>query len=113
MKSTFLISKIPKKHCFQSKSKAASKLRVGGIPPDTIKWSRKAKFRDKLDYHGATIAKRTGKKGKYKWHLTNEEYQAGYDDFYIFEILDGWARVYSSSNNGWVWHERLRIVEVY
>ncbi|PNZ97284.1 N-acetylmuramoyl-L-alanine amidase, partial [Staphylococcus carnosus] len=97
----------------KDKAKASSKLRVGGIPPATIKWGRKAKFRGKLDYYGATIAKRTGKKGKYKWHLTNEEYQAGYDDFYIFEILDGWARVYSSSNNGWVWYERLRVVEVY
>ena len=97
----------------KEKAKASSKLRVGGIPPATIKWSRKAKFRGRLDYHGATIAKRTGKKGKYKWHLTNEEYQAGFDDFYIFEVLNGWARVYSSSNNGWVWHERLRIVEVY
>ncbi|MEB7834382.1 hypothetical protein NGC64_05525 [Staphylococcus equorum] len=97
----------------KEKAKQASKLKVGGIPPATIKWGRNAKFRGKLDYHGATVAKRAGKKGKYKWHLTNERYTAGYDDFYIFEILDGWARVYSSSNNGWVWHERLRIVEVY
>lgn len=97
----------------KDKAKAASKLKVGGIPPATIKWGRKAKFRGKLDYYGATIAKRSGKKGNYNWSLTNESYAAGYDDFYIFEILDGWARVYSSSNNGWVWHERLRIVEVY
>ncbi|UUY79056.1 peptidoglycan recognition family protein [Staphylococcus saprophyticus] len=97
----------------KDKAKQAIKLRVGGIPPATIKWGRNAKFRGKLDYHGATVAKRTGKKGKYKWHLTNERYTAGYDDFYIFEILNGWARVYSSSNNGWVWHERLRVVEIY
>lgn len=97
----------------KDKAKQAIKLRVGGIPPATIKWGRNAKFRGKLDYHGATVAKRTGKKGKYKWHLTNERYTAGYDDFYIFEILNGWARVYSSSNNGWVWHERLRVVETY
>lgn len=97
----------------KDKAKQASKLRVGGIPPDTIKWGRKAKFRGKLDYHGATIAKRSGKKGNYNWSLTNERYSAGYDDFYIFEILNGWARVYSSSNNGWVWHERLRVVEIY
>lgn len=97
----------------KAKAKQASKLRVGGIPPAKIKWGRKAKFRGKLDYHGATIAKRSGKKGNYSWSLTSERYTAGYDDFYIFEILDGWARVYSSSNNGWVWHERLRVVEIY
>lgn len=97
----------------KEKSKAASKLKVGGIPPDTIKWGRKAKFRGKLDYYGATIAKRSGKKGNYSWSLTSESYPAGYDDFYIFEILNGWARVYSSSNNGWVWHERLRVDEIY
>lgn len=84
----------------KEKAKQASKLRVGGIPPATIKWGRKAKFRGKLDYHGATIAKRSGKKGNYSWSLTSESYPAGYDDFYIFEILNGWARVYSSSNNG-------------
>ncbi|ANZ33083.1 peptidoglycan recognition protein family protein [Staphylococcus carnosus] len=97
----------------KDKAKAANKLRVGGIPPAKIKWGRKAKFRGKLDYYGAAIAKRSGKKGNYSWSVTNETYPAGYDDFYIFEILDGWARVYSSSNNGWVWHERLRVVEKY
>lgn len=97
----------------KDKAKQAIKLRVGGIPPATLKWGRNAKFRGKLDYYGATIAKRSGKKGNYSWNLTSESYPAGYDDFYIFEILDGWARVYSSSNNGWVWHERLRVVEIY
>lgn len=97
----------------KEKAKQASKLKVGGIPPATIKWGRKAKFRGKLDYYGATIAKRSGKKGNYSWNLTSESYPAGYDDFYIFEILNGWARVYSSSNNGWVWHERLRVEETF
>lgn len=97
----------------KEKAKKASKLRIGGIPPAKMTWSRKVKFRAKLDYYGATIAKRSGSKGNYSWNLTNETYPAGYDDFYIFEILDGWARVYSSSNNGWVWYERLRVTEIY
>lgn len=97
----------------KTKAKAADKLRVGGIPPANMNWSKGAYFRGKLDYHGATIAKRSGGKRNYDWSLTNESYPAGYDDFYIFEVLEGWARVYSSSNNGWVWHERLRVTEIY
>ncbi|UEH01997.1 N-acetylmuramoyl-L-alanine amidase [Staphylococcus gallinarum] len=97
----------------KAKSKKSSKLQIGNIPPSKVAWSKKCKFRAKVDYYGATVAKRSGKKGSYKWTLTNDTYKAGYDDFYVFEILEGWCRVYSKSNNGWIWHERLRITEVY
>lgn len=97
----------------KNNSKKTSGLAVGSIPPSKVAWSKKCKFRGRVDHYGATVAKRSGKKRNYKWSLTNEVYKAGYDDFYIFEVLDGWCRVYSHNNNGWVWHERLRIVEVY
>ncbi|WP_047503480.1 N-acetylmuramoyl-L-alanine amidase [Staphylococcus sp. ZWU0021] len=97
----------------KTNAKKTSGLKLGSIPPSKVSWSKKCKFRGRVDHYGATIAKRSGKKGNYKWSLTNEVYKAGYDDFYIFEVLDGWCRVYSHNNNGWVWHERLRIVEVY
>ncbi|WP_204176873.1 MULTISPECIES: N-acetylmuramoyl-L-alanine amidase [unclassified Staphylococcus] len=97
----------------KTNAKKTSGLKVGSIPPSKVSWSKKCKFRGRVDHYGATVAKRSGKKGNYKWSLTNEIYRAGYDDFYIFEVLDGWCRVYSHNNNGWVWHERLRIVEVY
>lgn len=97
----------------KTNAKKTSGLKVGSIPPSKVSWSKKCKFRGRVDHYGATVAKRSGKKGNYKWSLTNEVYKAGYDDFYIFEILDGWCRVYSHNNNGWVWHERLRVVEVY
>lgn len=97
----------------KNNSKKTSGLKVGSIPPNKVAWSKKSKFRGRVDHYGATVAKRSGKKGNYKWSLTNEVYKAGYDDFYIFEVLDGWCRVYSHNNNGWVWHERLRVVEVY
>lgn len=97
----------------KTSAKKTSGLKVGSIPPSKIGWSKKCKFRGKVDHYGATVAKRSGKKGNYQWSLTNETYRAGYDDFYIFEVLDGWCRVYSHNNNGWVWYERLRIVEVY
>lgn len=97
----------------KTNAKKTSGLKLGSIPPSKVSWSKKCKFRGRVDHYGATIAKRSGKKGNYKWSLTNEVYKAGYDDFYIFEVLDGWCRVYSHNNNCWVWHERLRIVEVY
>lgn len=97
----------------KTNAKKTSGLKVGSIPPSKVSWSKKCKFRGRVDHYGVTVAKRSGKKGNYKWSLTNEVYKAGYDDFYIFEVLDGWCRVYSHNNNGWVWHERLRIVEVY
>ena len=97
----------------KTNAKKTSGLKVGSIPPSKVSWSKKCKFRGRVDHYGATVAKRSGKKGNYKWSLTNEVYKAGYDDFYIFEVLDGWCRVYSHNNNGWVWYERLRIVEVY
>ena len=97
----------------KTNAKKTSGLKVGSIPPSKVSWSKKCKFRGRVDHYGATVSKRSGKKGNYKWSLTNEVYKAGYDDFYIFEVLDGWCRVYSHNNNGWVWHERLRIVEVY
>lgn len=84
-------------------------LKVGSIPPKDISNSKNAYFRAKADSAGVSICKL--KDGKY--YPTNEVYQPGYSQFYIFEIKDGWARVYSNTNNGWVWYERLRIEEMY
>lgn len=84
-------------------------LKVNSIPPLNMKKSSKAKFRARVDYHSAALVKFRGK----DWYVTNNTYRAGYDQFYIFEIKNGWCRVYSRNNNGWIWHERLRIVEVY
>ena len=84
-------------------------LKVGGIPPKTMKKSSKAKFRARVDHYGATLVKFKGK----KWYTTNDVYRAGYNQFYVFEIKDGWCRVYSKNNNGYIWHERLRITKVY
>lgn len=84
-------------------------LAVGKVPPMSLANSSKAYFRAKTDQFGAAICKFNN--GGY--YVTNETYAAGYDQFYIYEIVNGWARVYSSTNNGWVWYERLRIVETY
>jgi len=84
-------------------------LKVNSIPLLNMKKSSKAKFRARVDYYGASLVKFKGK----EWYVTNNTYRAGYDQFYIFEIKNGWCRVYSRNNNGWIWHERLRIVEVY
>ena len=84
-------------------------LKVNSIPPLNMKKSSKAKFRARVDYYSAALVKFRGK----EWYITNNTYNAGYSQFYVFEIRDGWCRVYSKNNNGWIWHERLRIVEVY
>lgn len=84
-------------------------IKVNSIPPLNMKKSAKAKFRARVDYYSAALVKFRGK----EWYVTNNTYNAGYSQFYVFEIRDGWCRVYSKNNNGWIWHERLRIVEVY
>ena len=84
-------------------------LKVNSIPPLNMKKSSKAKFRARVDYYSAALVKFRGK----EWYTTNDIYKAGYSQFYVFEIKDGWCRVYSKNNNGWIWHERLRIVEVF
>ncbi|HDG6094766.1 TPA: CHAP domain-containing protein, partial [Staphylococcus aureus] len=32
---------------------------------------------------------------------------------YVFEIIDGWCRIYWNNHNEWIWHERLIVKEVY
>ena len=56
-----------------------------------MKKSSKAKFRARVDYYSAALVKFRGK----EWYITNNTYNAGYSQFYVFEIRDGWCRVYS------------------
>ncbi|MFO3720188.1 N-acetylmuramoyl-L-alanine amidase [Staphylococcus felis] len=93
---------------FDNKNKIASNLTVGTIPPLKLAHSKTAKFKAKADKLGVTICKKQGK----DFILTNEVY-APNTVFYVFEIIDGWCRVYSDTNNGWVWRERLIIDEVF
>ena len=93
----------------QAKLKKATNLTVGNIPPKNLKKRSNYYFRAKVDGYGATLCKYVN--GKYV--RTNAVYQPGYNDFYIFQVTkSGWCRVYSPTNNGWIWHERLRIVNV-
>ncbi|AYE63683.1 hypothetical protein D3Z87_05965 [Bacillus subtilis] len=32
---------------------------------------------------------------------------------YVFEIIDGWCRIYWNNHNEWIWHERLIVKEVF
>ncbi|WP_381420237.1 N-acetylmuramoyl-L-alanine amidase family protein [Staphylococcus hyicus] len=91
------------------KKNLAPNLTKGTIPPLSMTNSSQAKFRAKADKFGVTICKKQGS----DYVLTNEQYKAGYNQFYVFEIVDGWCRVYSNTNNGWVWRERLILEEVY
>ena len=99
----------PKAPATANNSSGAKAIVKGKVPPKTLANSKGAYFRAKADKYGVNICKLQG--GKY--YPTGEVYQAGYNQFYIFEIKNGWARVYSNSNNGWVWFERLRVVEIF
>ncbi|MGD6773328.1 N-acetylmuramoyl-L-alanine amidase [Staphylococcus simulans] len=83
----------------------ANRLEVGAIPPINLKLSNNAYCEAVADKFGVTIADRDG-------NLKNEKYGAG-QKFYVFESVNGWCRVYSPTNNGYVWHERLRITKVF
>ena len=47
-----------------------------------------------------------------KYQKTNLVYKAGTPNFHVYEVKDGWARIYSKDSNLWVWHERLIITKV-
>lgn len=84
-----------------------SNVKIGAIPPTTLSnqadFYFKAKVRDSL-----TVCEY--RNGDYQ--LTNMVYQQGYPDFRVFEIRNGWCRIYSSTSNLWVWRERLIIYEL-
>lgn len=84
-----------------------SNVKIGAIPPTTLSnqadFYFKAKVRDGLtvcEFHNG------------KPILTNMVYLQGHPDFRVFEINDGWCRIYSSTSNLWVWRERLIIYEL-
>ena len=54
---------------------------------------RKRYFKAQADALGVTICERHGGKGNYSWNKTNITYPQG-QTFYVYEILDGWARVH-------------------
>ncbi|MEX5651216.1 CHAP domain-containing protein [Staphylococcus cohnii species complex 1658] len=86
-------------------------LEVGKQPPMKYTWSNKRLFKAKADDLGVTINARSGSKGNYDWNNTSMTYGAG-TIFWVYEIMDGWCRIYNNSYNGWVWHERLRITSI-
>lgn len=90
-----------------NKPSANNGIKIGSLPPTTLKNQKdfyfKAKVRD-----GLTVCEY--RNGEYK--LTNMEYTKGHKDFRVFEIKNGWCRIYSNTSNLWVWRERLTIYEL-
>lgn len=90
-----------------SKRSSNNGIKIGSLPPTTLKNQKdfyfKAKVRD-----GLTVCEY--KNGEYK--LTNMVYLKDHKDFRVFEIKNGWCRIYSSTSNLWVWRERLIIYEL-
>lgn len=87
-------------------------LKIASVPPKNLKWSTGAYYMATIDNLGATSAYRTGPAGNYKFHLNNTKYAQG-AQVYIFESIDGWCRIYWNNHNEWIWHERLRVQEIY
>lgn len=92
-------------------TKKVGSLEVGKVPPSKYTWSKTRLFKAKADSEGVTINARSGGKGNYSWNNTNTTYPAG-TVFWVYEVLNGWCRIYNNSYNGWVWHERLRITSI-
>ena len=89
-------------------SKPTSKLKVGQKAPKTLAHKSSKQFIAKADSAGITVCKKVGS----KYQKTNLVYRAGTPNFHVYEVKDGWARIYSKNSNLWVWHERLIITKV-
>ncbi|XWX29889.1 endolysin [Staphylococcus phage PG-2021_15] len=101
----------PKKTTSKPKSttkKTSSKLKVGQKAPKTLAHKSSKQFIAKADSAGITVCKKVGS----KYQKTNLVYKAGTPNFHVYEVKDGWARIYSKDSNLWVWHERLIITKV-
>lgn len=92
---------------------SASKITSGSRAPYHLKWSKGAYFNAKVDGLGATSATRYGdSRATYQFNVGQAEYVAG-TLIYVFEIIDGWCRIYWNNHNEWIWHERLIVKEVF
>ncbi|EKC6413016.1 CHAP domain-containing protein, partial [Staphylococcus pseudintermedius] len=92
---------------------SASKIISGSRAPYNLKWSKGAYFNAKVDGLGATSATRYGdSRANYRFDVGQAEYVPG-TLIYVFEIIDGWCRIYWNNHNEWIWHERLIVKEVF
>lgn len=92
---------------------SASKIISGSRAPYHLKWSKGAYFNAKVDGLGATSATRYGdSRATYQFNVGQAEYVAG-TLIYVFEMIDGWCRIYWNNHNEWIWHERLIVKEVF
>ncbi|HDE3569552.1 TPA: CHAP domain-containing protein, partial [Staphylococcus aureus] len=81
--------------------------------PYNLKWSKGAYFNTKIDGLGATSATRYGdNRTNYRFDVGQAVYAPG-TLIYVFEIIDGWCRIYWNNHNEWIWHERLIVKEVF
>ncbi|TDM15689.1 CHAP domain-containing protein [Macrococcus bovicus] len=72
-----------------------------------------------IDSKGAEVRKRQGN----RWRGFNWDRKAGYDlnpgdIVYIFEVHDGWGRIYTGKTSGpgsndWIWLGRMNVIKVY
>lgn len=73
-------------------------------------------YRGKIDKLGASVRNRSKVNGKFNWNKEDGELKPG-DEVYIFEVMDGWGRIYThketgNGSNRWIWLERLKPTEI-
>lgn len=78
----------------------------GKVLPSFLNWSEEPRCYARAGSCGVRIAVRKGKPGAYRFEQTDETYPPG-TLFTVYEVSNGWARIYAPHNNGWIQHNRL------
>lgn len=78
-----------------------------------------AHFKGVIDNLGADVRNRKGtKETGFNWNTKSGLTLKPGEVVYVFEVHQGWCRIYTSNTSGagsnrWVWHERIKVTEVY
>lgn len=79
----------------------------------------KSYLKGTIDNLGAEVRNRKGsQKSGFNWNTKAGLTLKPGEEVYVFEIHDGWCRIYTSNikgtgSNRWVWHERINVTKVY
>lgn len=81
--------------------------------------NEKPYFKGTIDNLGAEVRNRKGsRKTGFNWNSKAGLTLKANEEVYIFEVHNGWCRIYTSNvkgqgSNRWIWNERINITKVY